>query len=441
MRARYHSCSVALVLVTFSACHLQSRTAEAGTAGIVQYSFLQQGWIERINALRSKRFDHDDAITSPVTKRVAQLVEGKSAAIPRPSFEPARGRPNAVQRDTPPVQPRPADIVSPSDLDRAEALINLGDLSGARLLLSRPADLGNARALLLLARTYDPKYLPGKRYGIQSDEAKASELYRRATAASTQPETAHPPSLPAKAEAALSRQPDAAITDTENGAVQPVELKVPTEVVRSEQDAAAAPKDLVDDKLIGSNDAKLPAGDEGSFRDEPAGFLPAGNTSGLVRNSTPAEAISQPDLREETRTLEANPPPLAPPLARSGATAVLDLPREGGAQNDRQRDQKQGSVVSTRVGKALPKLSFPNGPEIFSLLWATNRPASEPQTMPSEVVALEPMLGNFRYLKRPDGEIALVGLFANAIFGILNRENVPLPANRSSGILRDESRR
>jgi hypothetical protein len=37
--------------------------------------------------------------------------------------------------------------------------------------------------LLFLAKTYDPKYLPEKRYGLQRDEKKADELYSLATKA------------------------------------------------------------------------------------------------------------------------------------------------------------------------------------------------------------------------------------------------------------------
>jgi hypothetical protein len=79
--------------------------------------------------------------------------------------------------------PAPPNPLPAYDLDKAEALIKLGDFSGARLLLGRSADRGDARALLLLAKTYDPKYLPEKRYGFPSDAKKAEELYSLATKA------------------------------------------------------------------------------------------------------------------------------------------------------------------------------------------------------------------------------------------------------------------
>ena len=590
MRGQYCSCGIALVLGTLPACHVLPEPAHAGTAGIEIYSFVSQGRMEPINSLPGKRFDHDgdDATTSPVRKRVAQLVEVKPAVIPAPRFEPAGGTPSAIGSDAPPVRPRPSDIISASDVDRAEALIKIGDLSGARLLLTRPADLGDARALLLLARTYDPKYLPEKRYGIQSDEAKATELYGRAAAANMQAETANPPSQPATAEPAPPLKPETAITQTKSDAIAVIQGKAATEVLGNEKEYSAPSKDLLGERHFENNDSRSQISNEGSFRDEPARLLPVTtNTSGSGREPPEVEAIpvdlqQKPDLTEdpptlmakskplasslagtisqpstadqqkaglieETTVLGANSKPVAPsgetnarglialmevpqkldfteeetltpganwkpvapssagtdaqpwtalqqkpaldeapmlvanskrpdtpvtgtdssdssegrkadlteealgldtqPLAsasvRSVAMAPLDLGREerGGAKNGGQQAQKEETSQSGRYEKPLPKVFFPDGAQIFSLLSATNSPASEPQTMPSEVVALEPMLSNFRYLKRPDGEVALVGLFTNAIFGVVNRENVPLRANRSSSVLHDGSRR
>jgi hypothetical protein len=71
-----------------------------------------------------------------------------------------------------------------NDLDKAEALIQRGDFHSARLLLNKHAELGNARALLLLGQSWDPTYLREKRFSsIQSDQKKAEELYARATEA------------------------------------------------------------------------------------------------------------------------------------------------------------------------------------------------------------------------------------------------------------------
>jgi hypothetical protein len=66
---------------------------------------------------------------------------------------------------------------------RADALFRTGDVSGARLLLERSMETGNARATFLLAETFDPHVLAQLgALGIRSDAAKARELYARALA-------------------------------------------------------------------------------------------------------------------------------------------------------------------------------------------------------------------------------------------------------------------
>jgi hypothetical protein len=66
-------------------------------------------------------------------------------------------------------------------VDRAGALLRQGDVSGARLLLERASDEGDARAILLLAETFDPQSLSklGVR-GMHGDAARAEELRKRA---------------------------------------------------------------------------------------------------------------------------------------------------------------------------------------------------------------------------------------------------------------------
>ncbi len=70
--------------------------------------------------------------------------------------------------------------------DCAEGMIALanGDVAGARSLLERAAEGGDARALFVLAETYDPKTL--EQFGIlgaKGDAAQARGLYERALAA------------------------------------------------------------------------------------------------------------------------------------------------------------------------------------------------------------------------------------------------------------------
>ena len=66
---------------------------------------------------------------------------------------------------------------------RAEALIQIGDISGARLLLERAQQNGNPRAAFLLAETFDPHALSKLGIlGIRGDAQKARENYARALA-------------------------------------------------------------------------------------------------------------------------------------------------------------------------------------------------------------------------------------------------------------------
>ena len=66
---------------------------------------------------------------------------------------------------------------------RADTLFRSGDVSGARLLLERAQEGGNAQAIFLLAETFDPNSLATiGAVGIRSDPARARELYGKALA-------------------------------------------------------------------------------------------------------------------------------------------------------------------------------------------------------------------------------------------------------------------
>jgi hypothetical protein len=67
-------------------------------------------------------------------------------------------------------------------IERAAALIKDRDISAARLLLERAAQSGNRIALFMLAQTHDAKLLSEWRVvGLAGDQARAEELYRRAS--------------------------------------------------------------------------------------------------------------------------------------------------------------------------------------------------------------------------------------------------------------------
>ena len=68
-------------------------------------------------------------------------------------------------------------------LKRGQELFETGDLAGARLLLKRAADAGNARAAYALGASYDPLVLQELRvYGVVADVAKARAWYEKAKA-------------------------------------------------------------------------------------------------------------------------------------------------------------------------------------------------------------------------------------------------------------------
>jgi hypothetical protein len=88
----------------------------------------------------------------------------------------------APNRDDRVAQTNPEPQRSPL-LDRAEALIRQGDITGARLVLERALKPGDPQAAFALAETYDPRMLASWRtYGVRAEPARARELYVRAHA-------------------------------------------------------------------------------------------------------------------------------------------------------------------------------------------------------------------------------------------------------------------
>jgi hypothetical protein len=68
-------------------------------------------------------------------------------------------------------------------LKRASRLLRLGDIGAARMVLALAHDNGSARAVFMLAETYDPLVLSTwKAAGTGADPTKARELYARAYA-------------------------------------------------------------------------------------------------------------------------------------------------------------------------------------------------------------------------------------------------------------------
>jgi hypothetical protein len=66
-------------------------------------------------------------------------------------------------------------------IERAQKLIRMGDISGARLILERVIARGDLRAAFFLAQTYDPDVLrTWSVRGMQPDQQRARALYAMA---------------------------------------------------------------------------------------------------------------------------------------------------------------------------------------------------------------------------------------------------------------------
>jgi TPR repeat protein len=67
-------------------------------------------------------------------------------------------------------------------MERGRDLLKSGDVASARLLFQRLANAGIANAALVLAATYDPRYLAQHNLiGVAGDETKARDWYQRAS--------------------------------------------------------------------------------------------------------------------------------------------------------------------------------------------------------------------------------------------------------------------
>jgi hypothetical protein len=116
-----------------------------------------------------------------------------TAAAPPPPVAPAPQQPQAAASPPPAAAPavataqaEPIRELSPNEIAalvrRAQEQLASGDLQGARLLLMRAADAHDARAALLLAKTFDPTAL--RQFSVTSDSgpdlAQARNWYQRA---------------------------------------------------------------------------------------------------------------------------------------------------------------------------------------------------------------------------------------------------------------------
>jgi TPR repeat protein len=108
--------------------------------------------------------------------QTAEIPQPRTAEIPQPrAAEPPQPNPAA-----PPALRLDADELA-NLMKRARALIQVGDISPARLLLERAAEAQEVSAALLLAQTYDPAVLGNQdQRSITADPAMAKLWYQKA---------------------------------------------------------------------------------------------------------------------------------------------------------------------------------------------------------------------------------------------------------------------
>ena len=114
-----------------------------------------------------RTIDTRDTLERAVNSEVGQVTQAIEAAVPE---QPAA----AASQDPPEV----ARLMA-----RARALLGQGNISAARLVLARAAEMGSALATFTLAETYDPVILSTwGTYGTRGDATKARELYAKSHA-------------------------------------------------------------------------------------------------------------------------------------------------------------------------------------------------------------------------------------------------------------------
>jgi hypothetical protein len=173
-------------------------------------------------------------------------------------------------------------------VDRADALLKRHDVGGARLLLERAVQAGSARAMFLLAQSYDPRMLAQWRIagGVTGDEAKARELYAAAQAAGYH-----------------------GLTNS----------REPAEKTHRPRSDAGAPLDL--EAVRSGRPAVLP-----KPRPKEPPSAPSGRTSGKVEQSGKRDAALHPARRRD----------------------VAGSPRSAGAIGDRARDARARNADARR---------------------------------------------------------------------------------------------
>ena len=135
-----------------------------------------------------------DSRTSPRSSRQENLdaMATASKETPMPAASPPIDAP-LIDPNLKLPQPDSESGLQQRLTDRAVALMNARDISGARLVLERAVTEGSARAAHLLAQTYDPKMLrTWAVLGVRGDQTKAEEVYSKARAGGSAHDKAQP---------------------------------------------------------------------------------------------------------------------------------------------------------------------------------------------------------------------------------------------------------
>ena len=121
---------------------------------------------------------------APAIAAVAIPAEAPLAAPPPPVIEAAAHAPTPAAIAAPSAALPPLAEADMRRLNsKAAQAIRDGDILGARLILERTIEGGDAKALLALAETYDPKALIRMNAkGVKGDAAHARKLYGQALA-------------------------------------------------------------------------------------------------------------------------------------------------------------------------------------------------------------------------------------------------------------------
>jgi len=109
------------------------------------------------------RIQPETATSGPLSREIASMA---GTAMASPAASDVQGGTEATRM-----------------IARAASLLGQGDIGAARIVLERAAELGSARAVFMLAQTYDPDILAAWRtFGTRGEVAKARELYAKAHA-------------------------------------------------------------------------------------------------------------------------------------------------------------------------------------------------------------------------------------------------------------------